>query len=401
MLFKEFTNEDINKLNTILKTYHGIFKKTLYTKSDIEQILNINELKSFFTTLLNSPNLSLFYKELELVAGGIHCSLHEMPLVNWIIHYSFEYSLNSSLETLSTFLKLKKINTYKLGILNGIIVESTIDLTDDIKILNINELNNKFLRNQLESFNILTSPFPPISSVIQQKVEATIYFVKNGDLINFKNWVHTGYDDIVDACIILSFLSNKGNINILALEDFPEDSMPIYYGNYSFSRLAVKSINKFDVSSKELNLDQFNALYSNYINHPSKTEIRIILKYFNDSKNPISSAQRFIDIRTCLEAIFLTDDENNELRYRLSLRAAIYEHDILKKNVIRKDIKKLYDYASIAIHSGDLDKEIIIQANKLYEKTYPFIRSIIDYIIRNKSIDWPASELKGEIVSKV
>ena len=68
-----------------------------------------------------------------------------------------------------------------------------------------------------------------------------------------------------------------------------------------------------------------------------------------------SMVDRAIDLRVCLESIFLTDGNKEQLRYSLALRAAQFlSIDASEKVHINKFLKTAYHVASTAVHNGKM-----------------------------------------------
>jgi hypothetical protein len=67
--------------------------------------------------------------------------------------------------------------------------------------------------------------------------------------------------------------------------------------------------------------------------------------------------QAAIDLRTCLEALFLDGNKEGEFRYRLGLRAALFVgKNLEQRKAVGKAIRKAYDAGSEAVHTGKIKK---------------------------------------------
>jgi len=134
----------------------------------------------------------------------------------------------------------------------------------------------------------------------------------------------------------------------------------------------------------------YHALENNYITASSIKEIRFILnKYdkciskfkgldvsirrFNETFDKYQNdfdIERILDIGICFEAIFLNDNDDQELSFRLRLRVAKFlEIKYDDRNEIFQDIKKLYKYRSTIAHGGKIKPSNINEVKALIDKS--------------------------------
>ncbi|MCV0367241.1 MAG: hypothetical protein K5798_08290 [Nitrosopumilus sp.] len=106
---------------------------------------------------------------------------------------------------------------------------------------------------------------------------------------------------------------------------------------------------------------------------------RFMISY--EKENP---EDKILDLMICLES--LLQDEQGELRFRLSIRTALFlETDKSKRNRVYKVIKKGYDIRSAIAHGGDasvikIDEEEITLENLVVEIEEYVRRSIKEFI---------------------
>ncbi len=76
-----------------------------------------------------------------------------------------------------------------------------------------------------------------------------------------------------------------------------------------------------------------------------------ITKWLNSKLSRPRFEDRLVDLRTALESLFLSDGEDGEITYRLSIRAALRlaEDDQTRRQYV-KDMKSFYRLASKAVH---------------------------------------------------
>jgi hypothetical protein len=110
------------------------------------------------------------------------------------------------------------------------------------------------------------------------------------------------------------------------------------------------------LSEKEL--ERLRALLSSYTEVKETKGLDVALRRFRSSceRYHPSDPERLLDMAFSFEAVFLNDNENKELRYRLSMRVARFLGKNLEERMkIFETIKNLYDYRSLIAHGATLD----------------------------------------------
>lgn len=105
-------------------------------------------------------------------------------------------------------------------------------------------------------------------------------------------------------------------------------------------------------------IDQLRKLLFFYSEVPNTKGLSVALRRFRSSCERYypSDPERLLDIAVSFEAVFLNDNENKELRYRLALRVARFLGKTLEERVsIFETVKSLYDYRSKIAHGETLD----------------------------------------------
>lgn len=100
----------------------------------------------------------------------------------------------------------------------------------------------------------------------------------------------------------------------------------------------------------EFELGQANSLIQQFemLGEDTQTRLRIALKRLNDSKIDSDWVNKFINIRVCLENIFINPGEIHKITQKLSTR--IPKHSSLTKEQVRT----YYSELSTAVHGGKL-----------------------------------------------
>lgn len=104
----------------------------------------------------------------------------------------------------------------------------------------------------------------------------------------------------------------------------------------------------------------------------TKDRIRVPLKRLNDAKIDPNWANKAINLRICLENLFLSDGENSEISRILSERVPI--HTLFSKS----RTKKVYGFLSGAIHSGRTQYHPNVTEKEIAQEVQKVIRQFIE-----------------------
>ena len=137
-LVKDFSNA--------VEAYKSSQLKEYYDRTDTDEIIQSKEFRAFFALFLEIPISSPYVEESGLFAGEVHFDLDRLNLASWIITYSLNHSVRDAIHAFFTFWESRNFNIYTLGILNGIYVDSSVELANNIKLLNIEEIKDSYLR---------------------------------------------------------------------------------------------------------------------------------------------------------------------------------------------------------------------------------------------------------------
>ncbi len=109
------------------------------------------------------------------------------------------------------------------------------------------------------------------------------------------------------------------------------------------------------------------------------------------SKQPDATfLDKWIDLRIALEALFLPDDAKGEKSFRLAITGARYlGRDMTERQEYRRQLSKVYDRASKAIHASDVEsseqnKSLLAAGQDLCRK------GILKRLEQDEAPDWDA-----------
>ena len=120
-------------------------------------------------------------------------------------------------------------------------------------------------------------------------------------------------------------------------------------------------------------------LYRNIRDRKIDPEVKIATKFWSMSKFEILELpERLIYLRTALEALFLGENDRGELSFRLAMHGAWHTgHNREERRDTYNILKKFYDVASEAVHTGNVKKKNWRKAEKLLRKSQEICRVVI------------------------
>ena len=151
----------------------------------------------------------------------------------------------------------------------------------------------------------------------------------------------------------------------------------------SWALLPITEINSSDIS---LFQDLFNQIS---LNENEKFNLMINKYIFATSGLSIPNENRFIDLISILEILYLPDD-NTELKFRLSLRLAKVFKKEFNEDIesIYEKIRKFYNIRSDIVHKGkskQLNKENLLDLSEITRKSILLYLNNPDYFKNDKN----------------
>ena len=143
-------------------------------------------------------------------------------------------------------------------------------------------------------------------------------------------------------------------------------------------------------------LNEANSLLKSYqmLNQHHIESLSVAIKRLNKYCYSFNSVEKAIDLRICIEAIFLANDNNDhsQLRYRLALRGAKYiGNNMVERKEIFKKFRDAYDLTSAVVHRGKVSDK---HDQKLLDEIAGFAKqTLIKEINSGSPINWLEVEL--------
>jgi hypothetical protein len=323
-------------------------------------------------------------------------------VVEWLLFRAYQVNAKTAYEDLLSYINNDTFQAYAIMMISGLPVDNGFEICDGVKIVNFYSVCNKFftkMSSDSNRYNPLPSPridscllFPFVHEKLHlsdEQMEPCHYrhpaHERNIDIVNH------AYKKMHDFRLLFTLL-NRGPQSI-GCSVVVEDNIPNFCGvswgidSYRSSSFSFPLIGIF--------IPRIAELYKCFNMHSEsiKDHIRVMLKclnYFNSSSDLV---QKAIDLRIAMESVFLDKDNNHELAFRLSLRAALLEESDKEKEDTRFLFKKVYNITSEAIHTGRLGNKSSEKATELFKKVIPKINAAVMKIIKKGEMNWNDLEL--------
>ncbi|PLX36582.1 MAG: hypothetical protein C0606_15015 [Hyphomicrobiales bacterium] len=290
--------------------------------------------------------------------ASIGAPFTRMDLFRWVVRRAVETDPEGAMADVFRYLKNEKVRAYRIVLVEGLYCGSSDEnasFANDIKIVHRMHAPVRAIRdNWIQSAEL----FGVSDYLVCQE------FSVNRHIRDAAAWPnrHTADDfpvieHLEDRIALLSLISRRG-LQIAASAVIQADEVPRANDNITYALHSRRTpvyldspIIGFDPQRAELRYKKFAALNTKW-----RKKLRIPMAKLNDCLSETGVVQRAIDLRTCLEALFLDGSKEGEYRYRLSLRAAFYAaEEILDRREIFEAVKRWYDLGSEAVHSGSLN----------------------------------------------
>ena len=128
-------------------------------------------------------------------------------------------------------------------------------------------------------------------------------------------------------------------------------------------------------------------LYRNIRDRQIDPEVKIAIKFWSNSKfEKLDFPERLIYLRIALEALLLGKNDRGELKFRLATHGAWYTgHNREERRDTYNTLKKFYDVASEAVHTGDVGKKRWKNAVELLKRSQEICRAVIKKRVKSKT----------------
>ncbi len=317
-------------------------------------------------------------------------------LAMWFVARSAEVGVEQAISEALEYVSSDKVVVYQIMPLVGADVDiEYFKFCNDVCLADLNHLPCSPLAQHLAD-RMFTSGVgeESVSCTLFKSFEQPVHHEDTAQERPSKYEVEPPTGDLEDVLLCLSLARPpKYGISANTSGTVASDDLPFFrpFGAWSLrpSKKAgmSPSIIELEVTQADQILGQFLSLKKS-----TREKLRIPLERLNSFGLFASEADQAIDIRVCMEALFLDDlDKGGEIRFRLALRAAHYLGGTdEEKRSIKKAIRKAYDAASAAVHKGKFKTD---NDRKAITEVAPILRKTLLKKISQENVEWPDVEL--------
>ena len=320
-------------------------------------------------------------------------------VANWLLRKSKETNPKNAIEILDNYNTSEKMTLYVIMTIMSISSNSEYSFSNKVTI-NSGGYNKKFSQDMLLDGIQSSIPRPNISSVFAFPVEKEILHTDD----TYQEEVKKDEDyeialekinDVKD-CLILS--RGLGGVHTMAHKYLIPDDIPLVStasgSAWAFETFYLPTIGSPFITIEELN--EANRILERYelLDEKMRKSIHVSIERLNGYCSSSNIIERAVNIRICLESIFLKGDESNEIANTLALRTSRLTAQTLEERKEKyKLIKECYSLTSKAVHRGNIPDKKIKNISKLDEVAELARKVIILKIENGKEFDWKEIEL--------
>lgn len=342
--------------------------------------------------VLEAPVLDEFHQHLQLLGDG-GSSIDRTDLANWCVDRAAIVSPSQVKEELTSYIAADELEVFEILLLASVHIDAEYDFQNGVKLTRVDTIpNSQLAQSILIADQISPLPLPSVSSVMVTGYSQPRFHWSNvaeGVEIPRPTRPIVKLRDTQRA-LALSRPQDYG-IQSIASGTVAPDHYPIVHSVAGWSVHSLKNP-PLAPSVLEIEMRQADEILNNFehLNQDLKAKLRISMDRLNGYASRASLVDRAIDLRICLESIFLHDGNKEQLRHTLALRAARYLGDDLEeRKQITKTIKSGYDLTSTMVHTGKIPKKDLSPLDDVAI----LARKAILKLIEDRHVDWDSVEL--------
>jgi hypothetical protein len=340
--------------------------ETIYFK---QGALPVEIKKQFVEYLKENPELEIFNGTMMQFANAAH-RIEIDDLWRWLLRKAVNFGVEVAVDKLEEYCALDRVPGYSILVINGLEVNSALDLSDGISLIPIADLplslNKKWLLNK-ERKSVCTM----ISLFREEHSKAALILKTFGSKPIKSNGIETVpcanetmFSKLEDACFCLTLLEKCSPTPFIFWWE-PEEwtpCLPIINGSSnSFKEDDFINRSLFKLTDSKLcqRAQKIHQLFSG-LSDKAKLQLRVPLERLNFAKRKSRPVNAAIDLGMAFEALFLQESSPSaQLSLALRLRAAWLLGENGQDRKSKFDLFKwFYTCRSIAVHSGQLDQKI-------------------------------------------
>lgn len=350
--------------------------------------------KSLVDRISSDPKFVEFDKHLQLLGNG--ASVTDLSqLADWLVERAKVVGGKGAERDLLQYLDSDEIEVYAIMLLADVYLNAEYKFCNNVEIINSTSLPNKSFADTIlnDSFSSRL-PLPRVYSLLVSPYSQKRFHWPNTE--SETKMPMTEYpSNALEETKLCLVLARSRSIQVIASGTIAPDHLPFIRSCTGWSMHSFK-LPGMAPSILEIEMKIADELLLKLRKLPESFKIKLAtsIERFNGYCSGASMVEKSIDLRICLESIFLSDGNKEQLRYTLALRSALFVGDSLEeKKEIMNIMKKSYDVTSTAVHEGKMptkNVDLLPQAAKI-------ARNSILKLLEVGPVDWQTIELQASI----
>lgn len=277
----------------------------------------------------------------------------------WLVRRSLGADVSTAVDDLRNYIEDCTITAYQVVFVDGLYCGSSddeADFSEEFRICHLMHAPVHILRRQAFRQGLLDEK---LDYIVYKEIKTTRQITKVSEERETELFeALPSLEPIEDRIALLSLVAKRG-FQIARSSIVLGDDVPLSYtGGLLSSGHSRRASVPMGPGIIALHTNQAEDLFQKFscLNTKRKKRLRVPLRKLNDCLSTYDEVQKMVDLRTCLEALFLDGTKDGEYRYRLALRAAFYAADKVEdRPSIFKAVRDCYDLGSKAVHSGAVE----------------------------------------------
>lgn len=317
-------------------------------------------------------------------------------LLDWLIERAKIVGSEKAIAEIDYYVTESEVQVEHIELIVGIHVDCEWEFSNGIKFTSPGNISNGSLGRDLvnETFS-KRIPYPNVTAVLIAKFEHPVIHQTESDTSRAFDRIKIPYENLKITRLILS-LSRPVDYGVhsIASTTISPDNLPFLTNGQGWGIIPFRHpplgppILEIEFRGADDLIRKYDQLAPSF-----KAKLRIPLEKLNSFGSGESLEDRAVDLRICLESIFLADGNKEQLRYRVSLRAALFLGSNLDaRKEIFKTVRDSYDMTSTIIHNGKCGSNFDL--NKLRQAA-ELARKAVIKLIDKGPVNWVDLELEN------
>jgi hypothetical protein len=383
------TNRTNNNFGEIREILESLAQKSL----DPMQWMKETEYKGLLQAIRSNPLLAELRGKKQGTVFGWHL-LRAEQISYWIVNRSCSVGAAKALEEISHYFSnsVDKVEVSRVAMLSNFLSEDRFQFCNGVKIDGLVNLAERYGKDPSYFWRFPSDGMPIPQAVLELTAKIELKTVPEDEevsLENIRSKTNALDEKINDTALCMSLF--RPGTNISAYTYLTPASLPFAELGNGFS-ISNSKRGPLDAPVLRINLQQSDELLAKFSKIPDSLRniLRISMTRLNGFHSNVPWVDACIELRVCMESLFLSDNESGELRYRLGLRAGrMLGSNIEERALIKSVFLKAYNETSHAVHTGEGPSD----KNNNVNKAAKYCKDAIISIINNKEIDWNKVEL--------